>query len=453
MSLALSALIALSLPKYLGVEEYGYWQLFLFYSSYVGFFHFGLNDGVYLKFGGLSYETMDKRLIGAQFRFGLLFQSAIALGVALLSAMFAPEAARRTVWIATAVYLILYNATLFLGYVFQAANETRLYSVSVIIDKCFLLVAVVALLAGGVRYFETFVLLYLASKLVSLVYCVVKGREIVFAPRMPFRAAAAESLASIRIGINLMLANIASMLILGSGRFFIDQAWGIEAFARFSLALQLTSFFLQFIAQVSIVLFPALRQFDETRLKDFYRLMRDALSLILPVAFLAYAPVMEALGMWLPRYKESLASMALLLPICLFDGKMQMLCNTYYKVLRQERALLRVNALSMALSFALSLVGVFIIKNIYFVIVSMVVAIAFRSAISEAYLGRLLGLNTVRDILMEFILAAVFMLLSWFLPSSESFAIFAVLYALFLFINRDRVVRTAKALRRAPRAM
>lgn len=49
ISLILSVLMALIVPKIMGIEEFSYWQLFLFYSGYSGFFHFGLNDGIYLR--------------------------------------------------------------------------------------------------------------------------------------------------------------------------------------------------------------------------------------------------------------------------------------------------------------------------------------------------------------------------------------------------------------------
>lgn len=52
IALFLSVLMSLIVPKILGVEQYSYWQLFIFYTGYVGFFHFGLNDGVYLRLGG-----------------------------------------------------------------------------------------------------------------------------------------------------------------------------------------------------------------------------------------------------------------------------------------------------------------------------------------------------------------------------------------------------------------
>ena len=52
LSLVISTLVVLIIPKLIGVEEYGYWQLYIFYTSYIGFLHFGWNDGIYLRYGG-----------------------------------------------------------------------------------------------------------------------------------------------------------------------------------------------------------------------------------------------------------------------------------------------------------------------------------------------------------------------------------------------------------------
>ena len=62
-----SMVLVLFVPKVLGVTEYAYWQLYLFYASYVGFFHLGWADGVYLKFGGKEYESLDKQYFNTQF--------------------------------------------------------------------------------------------------------------------------------------------------------------------------------------------------------------------------------------------------------------------------------------------------------------------------------------------------------------------------------------------------
>lgn len=54
VSFLASVAMSLLVPKVLGVTAYGYWQLFVFYTSYSGFFLLGLNDGIYLIRGGHS---------------------------------------------------------------------------------------------------------------------------------------------------------------------------------------------------------------------------------------------------------------------------------------------------------------------------------------------------------------------------------------------------------------
>ena len=49
------------LPKFLSVESYAGIKEFQLYVSYVGLFHFGFVDGIYLKYGGKTLgKTVDK---------------------------------------------------------------------------------------------------------------------------------------------------------------------------------------------------------------------------------------------------------------------------------------------------------------------------------------------------------------------------------------------------------
>ena len=54
-----STTIVVFVPKYFGITEYGYIQLYLFYSSYAGFLLLGWNDGVHLRFGGYDYKELN----------------------------------------------------------------------------------------------------------------------------------------------------------------------------------------------------------------------------------------------------------------------------------------------------------------------------------------------------------------------------------------------------------
>lgn len=74
LSFFISALVVLFVPKVVGVAEYGYWQLFVLYSSLLGIFQMGWLDGIYLRYGGREYKSLDKKIFFSQFVMMTLLQ-------------------------------------------------------------------------------------------------------------------------------------------------------------------------------------------------------------------------------------------------------------------------------------------------------------------------------------------------------------------------------------------
>ena len=82
--------------------------------------------------------------------------------------------------------------------------------------------------------------------------------------------------------------------------------------------------------------------------------------------------------MWIPQYEDSLNYLIFMLPICIFDGKVQLLCNTYLKVIRKERILLGINIGAVAFSGIITVISIFLFDNLIITSVMMVVSIIFR---------------------------------------------------------------------------
>ncbi|WP_340597901.1 lipopolysaccharide biosynthesis protein [Priestia megaterium] len=439
ISMVLSALMSLVVPKLLGIEDFSFWQLFIFYCGYSGFLHFGLVDGIYLKYGGKRYDTLDFSLIGSQFILTLILQLSIGVGVVIAAREYGLEFQRLYVVYATLVYMVIYNASAFLGYIFQAVNQTSKYSISVMIDRLFFILIVFTALFKQHSDFYFFVNFYIVSKAIALFYCMYCGKDIILAKKKINKYILKDMLNSISIGSKLLIANIASSLILGIGRIFIDDVWGIKAFGKLSFALSLTVFFLQFISQVSMVLFPALRQTERAQLRDLYINIRSGLSIFLPVIFVLYIPIKTILEIWLPEYKVSLEYMAILLPICVLDGKMQMVCNTYFKVLRKENLLLFINIVTALVSILLCAIGAYLLENINAIIIFMVLSIALRSIFSEIYLAYLMKVNITRQLILEFIILIVFITSIWLFEGILTICILIISYFLYLILNKKFV--------------
>lgn len=437
MSMFISIIVNLILPKYINENNFSYWQLFVFYSQYIPFLHLGLNDGVYLRYGGQKIAELDKDVVWSQLIIGLLYQFILSIVLLSISSIFVQGYERRVILFFSIGYFMVFTAQNYLGYIFQAINETAWYSKSILINR--VLFAVLVLILKNRDAYIPIVAAYIFAQTISLFYCIYKGRFVLFSRFIGWKPTLMELRSSISVGIKLLLANIASMLILGSNRQIIDSKWGIIAFGKVSFAITLTNFILTFIQQVGMVLFPMLRQMSKDYQKDIFSLCNKVLCIFLPVIFIFYFPLKAIISVWLPNYAISLKYLGLLLPICFFDIKTQMLCNTYMKVLRKEKVLFNINIICMILSITIGTIGAYIFDNLYIVIFSMVLAIAIRSISSELFLERLLDLNFILLLIKQCVFVVLYMCTICLCKDGTALAIIAIMYSVYCISNRQYI--------------
>lgn len=423
-------------PKVMGVEQYGYWQLFIFYGTYVSLFHLGINDGVYLLNGGKGRDEIDKRQIASQFWFGIAYQLAM-VAVAVPIIFFADTEANRTfVLLSLAVFLVVCNAASYIGYVFQAMNETKVYSQSVIVERGLLFAGLCILLAFGVGSFEPYVVTFIATKACALAYCLVRGRDFIFLRPESFFDTARNAWKSIKVGSQLLIAVNAGSLVMGVARFAIDANWSIETFGMVSFSLSIVNFIMAFVGQVSMVLFPALRQCSRDELRRYFVKGRDALAVILPAVLILYWPACVFVDVWLPDYREATYYMALLAPLCIFDGRMNILCTTYFKVLRMETVLLAVNLVTLVACTCGCLLAVALGMPVEAVLVVALLVVALRSITSEILVVRRIRAEAHSSVIRDVLPAIVFVVACHWLNGLASLAMYSVFLLVFFFFNR-----------------
>ena len=435
ISLAVNVIMSLLVPKQLNIKEFAYWQLFLFYANYVGFFLFGLNDGIYLRLGGMDYKKIDKDLLGTQFKIALIFQIVIAFGVFFLAVNFIQDHSRVAVFLRLAIYTVIFNMHGYLGYILQSVNQTKDYSISLLFEKLTFVSIIIFLLFVRTNSFIYFVDGYILCKFVSFIYVAYCSKEIVFSKLIGISRALYEMALNIKVGINLMLANISNSLILGIGRMMIDKKWDVITFGKVSLSLSLVNFFLMFINQLSMVLFPALRRIERSQLIKIYHLIRNLMGFTVSSVFIFYIPVKLIICWWLPQYVDSVRYLVFLLPICTYESKMNVICNTYFKVLRMEKKLFCVNFMSMILSFITVMVTSIIFHNLYAVLISMTFSISFRCIISETILAYKLNTDIKRSIIQEFILATIFIISTISFNNTAAFITQILMYIVYILLN------------------
>lgn len=448
ISLFISTFVVLVIPKLLGVEEYGYWQLYLFYASYVGFLHFGWPDGIYLRYGGDEYDQLDKNKFFSQFLMLLISQILIGIIISLLSILFVRNLNRGFIIVMVSASMIIVNIRIMLIYILQATNRIKDYARVTMSDRVsFFFLAIIFLLIG-IKNYEVIILADLLGKFVSLIYAIFLCKDIVFNRISSFYLTLDETMKNIAVGIKLMFANIASMLIVGIVRFGIEFKWDMKIFGKVSLTLSISNLMMVFINAVGIIIFPILRRTNEEKLPSIYLTMKTLLMVPLLGLLASYFPLKVILSEWLPQYTESLLYMALLFPMCVYEGKMALLINTYLKTLRKEKLILKFNVASVMLSIVFTILCTFVFENLSLAVLSIVVLLAFRSALAEIFLSKILKVSVYRDLILEMVTTLIFVLAGWFLTWWVGAIFYLVTYSCYLVIKKSDIAYTFKLVKR-----
>ena len=442
ISLMVTIIILLIVPKLIGPDEYSYWQLYLFYSSYVGFMHLGWNDGIYLRYGGEQYSTLNKELFFSQFHMLIILQIFIGIITAIITFRFVIDSDRSFILFMVTLCMILTNIRLMLIYILQATNKIKEYINISIIGRVLYALLIIFSLLNGFRDYRVIIFADIIGRTISLSYAVYCCRDIVFRNISTFYFSYKETWKNISVGIQLMIASISSMLIIGVVRFGIEYYWGVLTFGKISLTLSMSNLMLLFVNSIGIIIFPLLRRTNQENLSKLYVIIRDLLMVIVLGIFIIYYPLKEILSIWLPKYSESLIYMALLFPIVLYEGKMALLINTYLKNFRKESLILIINLCCLFISIISTIIISTFIKDLSVLTVSIVFHLGLRCIIAELWLARILQVSVLRDISLEFILTIVFILTSWFINSWISVLIYGLGYILYIMIKRTELIKT-----------
>ena len=327
-------------------------------------------------------------------------------------------------------------------FILQSTNRIKEYAKYTRVDRFIYFALVIVFLFLGFKNYKIILYIDVFSKLVALVLCANKMKDIVFGKLNISKNTLLEIFENISIGIKLMLANIASTLIIGVVRFGIQKNWDIETFGKISLTLNISNLLMTFINAVAVIMFPLLRREEESNLPKIYVILRNTLMIFLYMMLIFYYPLKLILSTWLPQYADSLRYIALLFPICIYESKMSMLINTYLKSFRKEKSMLIINTISLILSLILTILSVFILNNLTLAILSIVFLLGFRCVIGELVLTKIMNILIYKDIILETVLTAIFIISSWFINNMFCSIIYTCFYSIYVFIKRKDIKRT-----------
>lgn len=406
-ALVVSLASVLLLPKVLSIADYGYWQLYLLLAGFVGLANLGLNDGVFLRYGGTSFDDLNRPVIAGVF--WLVLSSTVAIGAVGVAMAYAYGGPYTWVLVCVSLAVPVTNARSLLLFVLQATNRIGSYALGSVVDRVLFSLGLLSLLLFpglGVGWLFS---ADLVARAVSVGLACLLCISILVAWPGPLSEVLREAGRSIRAGSKLLIAGVASQGILGVIRISVERRWGIEAFGNVALVLSAVHFFSAFITAVALALFPWLRTLERSRLPQIYLPFRDVLTAAGFGLMLLYAPLILAFEAWFPQYGDAGRFMVALFPLVIYEAKISLVMTTYLNVVRRERELLIVNLIAFGVSCVVAIAVFTVFDDIYFAVTAMLLVQMMRSAMGEFAVSRALGVSTTNSMCLEVLLALTFL--------------------------------------------
>ncbi len=403
VSLIVSVVSVSFVPKYMSVEDYGVYQLFLFYFGYVGFLHFGVLGGAIIRYAGRLYSELDYPMLKAQCI--ILFSILCICSIGLFWANFQAAIFDDTIiWLfvlsMVAQHVIWYSISML-----QMSNRIEEASKLLLWERIsWGTLAVGAVLCGYVELFYI-ILSYTVTRILTMLYSLYFIPEVVWAPVHFTLGVWKEFKVNFSVGFPITLSDICSILLIGIIRLGISNVWDISIFAKTSLALSFTFFFLTFVSSASVVLLPALKQIQTQKADGLYIHLNYLLSGLLLVILIGYFPLKEIIALWLPKYVDGLGYMGILFPALYFESKFNLLVATYLKKMLKTKEIFIVNLFVTAGSGAGCILFCYYLKNLTLSIILITLVLGIRCFFAEYILGIFLHIRRV--ILKEYLISVL----------------------------------------------
>lgn len=438
ISLAVSFIMNLVLPKFISEYQYALWQTYLLYVGYVGILHFGLLDGIVLRYSQYDYEELDKVRIRSQFKCLLVMTNTFCL-IAIICVSLFCQNEMRTVFIMTAIGIITRTIFTYTSYSFQITNRIKYYAEMIIGYRIFYGIGVIAMLLLGFHSFYFFCAVDLGSDVFGVLFSLHNNKGLYFGKSLKIKETLEEAKKNISAGILLMISNWSSFLLTGSARMIIQWHWDKLTFGKVSFAFSITNLFLTFVTAISVVLFPSLKRTNKENLPGLYKKIRAVMNPVLIIILIFYYPGCWILKQWLPEYNNSLLYLGILLPIIIFSSKISLLTNNYLKALRKEKTMLIINLISVGAAICMFTFSAYVTNSLKILLFFIVVAIMFCSILSESVVMKELNIFNIREFINEIVMALIFMFTTMMKSQIKGMLVYGLSIIVFLFINRKYI--------------
>ena len=389
LSLFVSLITSFLLPLFISVEDYGYWQLFVLYAGYVGFFAFGFNDGIHLNYATYSYNEKTAAKFRT-FKSLLLVMSAVETIVLIifLTFVFGPNYGKYY----TILFVILNIIPVLVNGMFTYMNQSTMrfkqYAWGNMIDKILFAISMLLMIVIGCKSYLYYIAAYTVSRYLVIIYHYCSSRMVFTEKGESLSYLKPEIIKNFTSGFMLMIATLLNSSIIVGSRLLIENKFGIVEFGAYSFANHTLVIASQFISAIASVFYPIMKRCGDDELPRAYHAFDKASTILSTILLASYYLAAVVIHLVYKQYSMILGYFCFVYPLFIYQCKSNLLIINTYKVKNKPERLVVRNIMGIIIHLVFAFAAFWIFGTVYSIAVSVLVSYCVWYYLSQVMICR-----------------------------------------------------------------
>ena len=356
------------IPMFLNIDNYALLKLYQLYVSYIGVFHLGFIDGIFLKYGGKEIDESNMQEVSQEQNTLFVYQIILTLLIIIISFL-----NKDIIIFFFALSFIPTTMIDFYRSIYQAIGNFDKYSKMLnFLSIANLIVNLLLIFVFKTNNYIYFLIAYTIVNYIVLVYAMF---EFYVLTKVKFYCPSVNIfIRMVKLGFVLMIGNFSYILFLGLDKWFIKWFLTLNDFAYYNFASSILSIINMFIGPISLTLYTYLCQ---NKKNEFHIKIKRFIMPFFEVLLCSSFFVVLIIRYFIPLYAESIHLVFLLIFAQLIINYNITIFVNLFKAYNLQKTYLLNLVIVIFFSFAINCFLIFIYKNSISLALGTVISMLF----------------------------------------------------------------------------
>lgn len=391
MILAVGVISAIFVPKYVGVGTYAKYKTYTLYVSYLGIFHLGFNNGIYLKYGNYDYDKLPFDRFKGYTRFLMVMQFIAQLILFGILGFFTRDNYFDSPFFYIVLNLLAVNVRCYFSYVNLFTKRFKLDCIIQLVNNILNFSLFVVLLYIRCNDYRWYLISITLGNFICLFLSMITAKEITFTKKVRTKNDFNDIADMIKHGFMIMISEYMGLIILGIDSIMVNNWFNARMYSMYAFAITLINAMFQVIMLCSKLIFPYLSRGNRDNFAAYYSMMVKAVLVI--ASFLCGLTSLSQILIpaYLNNYVDSYPIIIILGATLAIKCIQELVFGNFYKVMRLEKEYLINNAIILAISAIIGATSYFIWHDVIALSYGVVVSYYVWFLITNAFFAKKLG--------------------------------------------------------------